>query len=74
MVITGRTRNALAINLAQGFESLRLRQKESRLNPRFLYFCIKGVAAILFETKKYEIKFSDHYLVQKRDEHGNFIK
>ena len=34
-------------------ESLRLRQTESRLNPRLCYFCIKGVAGIIIDTEVY---------------------
>ena len=74
VVITGRTRNALAINLARGFESLRLRQTESRLNPRLCYFCIKGVAGIIIDTEVYVPQLSDFYLTQKRDAHGNYTK
>jgi len=44
------------------------------LNTRLFYFCLKGVAGIVFQTKRYEIKRSAHYLTQKRDIHGNFIK
>lgn len=51
-----------------------LRHRESRLNTRLFYFCLKGVAGIVFHTKQYEIKRSTHYLTQKRDTHGNFIK
>lgn len=50
------------------------RHRESRLNTRLSYFCLKGVAGIVFQTKQYKIKHSDHYLTQKRDAHGNFIK
>ena len=56
------------------FKSCSLRQEESRLNTRLFYFCLKGVAGIVFQTKQYQIKRSDHYLTQKRDAHGNFIK
>ena len=56
------------------FESLYPSQEELRLNSRFLYFCVKGVATILFETKKYEINFSDHYLTQKRNARGKYTK
>ena len=49
-------------------------QEESRLNTRLFYFCLKGVAGIVFQTKQYQIKRSDHYLTQKRDTRGNFIK
>ena len=57
----------------RGFESLHFRQAESRLNTR-LYFCLKGVAAIIVKTKKAKVKYSEHYLTQKRDRHGNFTK
>lgn len=56
------------------FTLLTLRHRESRLNTRLFYFCLKGVAGIVFQTKQYQIKRSDHYLTQKRDAHGNFIK
>ena len=55
-------------------ESLRLRQTESRLNPRLFYFCIKGVAGIIIDTEVYVPQLSDFYLTQKKDEHGNFSK
>lgn len=51
-----------------------LRQTESRLNPRLCYFCIKGVAGIIVNTEVYVPQWSDFYLTQKRDEHGNYTK
>ena len=56
------------------FKSSSLRQKESRLNPRLFYFCIKGVAGMIVDSLIYEPKLSDFYKYQKRDEHGNFCK
>lgn len=58
----------------RGFESPSLRQTESRLNPRLCYFCIKGVAGIIVNTEVYVPQWSDFYLTQKRDEHGNYTK
>ena len=58
----------------RGFESPSLRQTESRLNPRLFYFCIKGVAGIIVNTEVYVPQWSDFYLTQKRDEHGNYTK
>ena len=46
--------------------------KELRLNARFLYFCYKGVAGIIFETQK--PPKSTVYLTQPRDSKGLFIK
>ncbi len=51
-----------------------LRQTESRLNPRLCYFCIKGVAGIIINTEVYVPQWSDFYLTQKRDAHGNYTK
>ncbi len=62
------------VNSPRGFESLHLRQTESRLNPRLFYFCIKGVAVIVVNSEVYVPQRSDFYLTQKRDEHGNFSK
>ena len=45
---------------------------ELRLNARFLYFCYKGVAGIVFETRK--PTKSTVYLTQPRDTKGLFIK
>lgn len=56
------------------FTLLTLRQTESRLNPRLCYFCIKGVAGIIINTEVYVPQWSDFYLTQKRDEHGNYTK
>ena len=56
------------------FTLLTLRQTESRLNPRLFYFCIKGVAGIIVNTEVYVPQWSDFYLTQKRDEHGNYTK
>lgn len=56
------------------FTLLTLRQTESRLNPRLFYFCIKGVAGIIVNTEIYVPQWSDFYLTQKRDEHGNYTK
>ena len=58
----------------RGFESLCLRQTESRLNPRLCYFCIKGVAGIIIDTEVYVPQLSDFYLTQKRDAPGNYTK
>ena len=58
----------------RGFESPSLRQTESRLNPRLCYFCIKEVAGIIVNTEVYVPQWSDFYLTQKRDEHGNYTK
>ncbi len=74
MVVTRTTRNRFVTNVAREFESLRLRQTESRLNPRLCYFCIKGVAGIIVNTEVYVPQWSDFYLTQKRDEHGNYTK
>ena len=52
-------------------ESLRLRQEESCLNTRFLYFSIKGICGIIINTEVYVPQWSDSYLTQKRDKHGN---
>ena len=54
--------------------SLPPRQTESRLNPRLCYFCIKGVAGIIIDTEVYVPQWSDFYLTQKRDAHGNYTK
>ena len=62
------------VNSPRGFESLRLRQTESRLNPRLCYFCIKGVTGIIFDTVVYVPKWSNFYLTQKRDQHGFYTK
>lgn len=51
-----------------------LRQAESCLNSRFRYFSIKGVSGIIYNSIKYEPKWSDNYLTQKRDKFGNFTK
>ena len=67
-------RGADASLLRLRYESLRLRQTESRLNPRLCYFCIKGVAGIIINTEVYVPQWSDFYLTQKRDEHGNYTK
>ena len=74
MVVTGLTRNQLYLFWYRGFESHRLRQTESRLNSRLCYFCIKGVAGIIIDTEVYVPQWSDFYLTQKRDEHGNYTK
>lgn len=54
------------------------RQEQSHLNTyvemRFFYGCINGVAYIVVPTQKVTPKKSYHYLNQKRDEYGNFIK
>ena len=73
-VITSATRNRVVGQPARGFESHRLRQTESRLNPRLWYFCIKGVAGIIIDTEVYVPQWSDFYLTQKRDEHGFYTK
>ena len=54
------------------FKSLYPSHEELRLNAWFLYFCHKGVAGIVFETRK-PLK-STVYLTQPRDSKGLFIK
>ena len=58
--------------ISQGFESLSLRQWESRSNPRFLFVCVKGVAGLIVETQKIEPKTT--YLTQPRGYHGYYKK
>ena len=36
--------------------------------------CIKGVAGIIIGTEVYGPQWSDFYLTQKRDAHGNYTK
>ena len=66
------------VNSLLGFESLSLRQEQSHLNTyvemRFFYGCINGVVYVVVPTQKVTPKKSYHYLNQKRDVHGNFIK
>ena len=59
-------------SVIRAFESLYPSHKELRLNARFLYFCYKGVAGIVFETRK--PPKSTGYLTQPRDSKGLFIK
>ena len=73
-MVDGATLEMLCRATYRRFESCPLRHRESRLNTRLFYFCLKGVAGIVFHTKQYEIKRSYHYLTQKRDGYGNFIK
>ena len=59
-------------SVTREFKSLYPSHEELRLNARFLYFCHKGVAGIVFETRK-PLK-STVYLTQPRDSKGLFIK
>lgn len=72
------SKSVVQLILNRGFESLPLRQEQSHLNTyvemRFFYGCINGVAYIVVPTQKVTPKKSYHYLNQKRDEYGNFIK